>query len=320
MQDFVLDKTIMTDVSNEYDNSAKDCQPLNDDVTLEKTMDKDPEIGLPANRVIRKRFAARTIAIHLSALPPELTAFKDILKVCKGSNDATDNAYLSKHDLPDKIHLTAPGEEVKVLSRDEAWDLADEAAAKLEWDMLPDNLSGKAAALFSTTGQGVYANYGRPTMDFSGFFYDYTRASGKVLRGPVAPQQNLLLGPLFITVDAISAAGFTALGHFTRDAPLTNKTVLSDIVSTGVYEGSTAWTSAKLGVFTGARAIRLAAVLPIPGAHLAAVPVGFMVGAVTAIFAKRFANQYKDKAIDASYRPGRNSGTSAKAAQEIISA
>ena len=307
----------MTDVSNEYDNTAEDCQQLNDQqlndgVAPDRKVDKDPKIGLPANRIIRKRFAARTIGIHLSALPPELQAFKEF-------NDTTDNAYLTKQDLPDEIHLTVPGGEGKVLSRDEAWEFADEAGAQLEWHMLPDTMSGKATALFSTTGQGVYANYGRPTMDFSGFFYDYVHASRQASGGAIASQGSLLLGPLFITVDAISAAGFTALGHITRDAPLTNKTVLSDIVSTGIYEGSASWTSARLGVFTGARAIRLAAVLPIPGAHLAAIPVGFLVGAVTAIFAKRFTNQYKDRAIDAAYRSGRHSRTS-KAARKVITA
>ena len=302
----------MTDVSNEYDNTAEDCQQLNDGVAPDRKVDKEPKIGLPKNRVIRKRFAARTVGIHLSALPPELQVFTDV-------NDTTDNAYLTKYDLPDEIHLTVPGGEVKVLSRDEAWAFADEAGSKLEWHMLPDTMPGKAAALFSTTGQGVYANYGRPTMDFSGFFYDCIRA-GQASGRAIASQENFLLGPIFITVDAISAAGFTALGHNTRGAPLTNKTVLTDIVSTGIYEGSSSWTSAKLGVFTGARTIRLAAVLPIPGAHLAAIPIGFLVGAVTAIFAKRLVNQYKDGVIDATYRSGRQSRTSKVARGEVISA
>ncbi len=305
----------MTDVSNEYDNTTEDYQQLNDGVAADRTVDKDHEIRLPANRIIRKRLAARTIAVHLSALPPELQVFNDI----KDINYTTDNAYLTKYDLPDEVHLTVPGGEGKVLSRDEAWEFADEAGAQLEWHMLPDTMSGKATALFSTTGQGVYANYGRPSMDFSGFFYDYVRASRQASGGAIASQKSLLLGPLFITVDAISAAGFTALGHITRDAPLTNKTVLTDIVSTGIYEGSASWTSARLGVFTGARAIRLAAVLPIPGAHLAAIPVGFLVGAVTAIFAKRFANQYKDKGIDATYRLGR-SFKNVEVAREVIPA
>lgn len=261
-------------------------------------MDKDTEIGLPANRVIRKRLAARTIGVHMSALPPELQAFKD----------TTDNAYLTKYDLPEKVYLTVFGGDRKVFSRDEVWEIADEAGGKLEWDMLPDNIAGKATALVSSTGQGVYANYGRPSMDFSSFFYDYG-AFEKISGVGVAPQgqASVLLGPIFIAVDTVSAAGFTALGHFTRDAPLANKTVLADIASTGVYEGTTSWASAKLGVLTGAKTIRLAAALPIPGAHLAALPIGFLVGATTAIFVKHFANKSKNSAIDATHHSIMNS-------------
>jgi len=261
-------------------------QKLRDKIVMDKKANKETDIGLPANRVIRKRIAARTIAVHLSALPPELQAFKN----------AIDDAYLTRYDLPDEIHLTASSGDKQVVSRDEAWQLADEAGSKLEWDILPDTLSGKATALFSSTGQGVYANYGRPSMDFSGFYHDYVCATGDRLGNAV------MLGPLFIAMDTTSAIGFTALGHITRKARLTDKTVLYDVASTGVYEGTTSWTSAKLGVFTGARAIRLTAALPIPGAHLAAVPVGFLVGAITAIFTKRFANQGKDIAIDAAHR------------------
>ena len=116
-----------------------------------------------------------------------------------------------------------------------------------------------------------------------------------------------MLGPIFIAMDTASAIGFTAIGHITRDARLTDKTVISDVVSTGVYEGTTSWTSAKLGVFTGARAIRFAATLPVPGAHLAAVPIGFLVGAITAIFTKRFANKAKDSAIDAVHQSVKHS-------------
>ncbi len=278
----------MIDSSNE--NNNPESQPLSDGVVA----DKNTEIGLPANRVIRKRLAARTIGVHLSALPPELQAFKE----------STDNAYLTKYDLPDEVHLTVFGGDKKVFSRDEVWEIADEAGAKQEWDILPDTLSGKATALFSTTGQGVYANYGRPTMDFSGFFYDHVGASGHQATGSIAYQgaNNVLLGPLFIAMDTASAIGFTSLGHITRGAQLTDKTVLADVVSTGVYEGSTSWTSAKLGVLTGAKAIRFAAALPIPGAHLAAVPVGFLVGAATAIFVKHFTNKSKDKAIDVAHQ------------------
>lgn len=255
-------------------------------------MNKDTKIELPANRVIRKRLAARTIAVHISALPPELQALKN----------PTDNAYLTKHDLPEKIDLTILGGDSKTFSRDEVWEIADKAGEQLEWDMLPDNLAGKATALVSSTGQGVYANYGRPSMDFSSFFYDYG-AFEKISGKGIVPQghSSVLLGPIFIAVDTISAAGFTALGHVIRDAPLTDKTVLVDISSTGVYEGSTSWSSAKLGVLTGAKTIRIAAALPIPGAHLAALPIGFLVGASTAIFIKHFANKFKDSAVDAAH-------------------
>ncbi len=288
----------MTNVSNEYDASTEGNQQFSDKVVSDSQLAGESAIGLPANKVIRKRFAARTIGIHLSALPPEFQAFNKI-------NDTTDNAYLTKQDLPDEIHLTLPDGEQKVLSRDEAWEYADEAGAQLEWHILPDTMSGKAAALFSTTGQGLYANYGRPTMDFSGFYYDCIRTAEKASREVTMSQKTILLGPLFITIDAVSAAGFTALGHFTRGASLKNKTVFTDIASTGIFEGSASWTSAQLGVFTGVKAIRFATVLPIPGVHLAAVPIGFLTGAVTAIFAKRFINHYKDRAVDASYQRGR---------------
>jgi len=287
----------MTGTSNQYENTTEDLQQINDGVALDKEennkVDKDTKIGLPANRVIRKRLAARTIGVHLSALPPELQALKG----------TTDNAYLTKYDLPDEIHLTTSGGNRKTLSRDEAWKFADEAGSKLEWDILPDTVAGKATALFSTTGQGVYANYGRPTMDFSGFFHDYISTPGQHSGGSVASGTNsVMLGPIFIAMDTASAVGFTALGHITRGAPLANKTVLSDIASTGVYEGTTSWASAKLGVLTGAKVMRIAAALPIPGIHLAAVPIGFLAGAAAAIFVKRFSNQHKDGAIDATYQ------------------
>jgi len=252
--------------------------------------------NIPTNRVIRKRLAAKTIGVHLCALPPELQALKN-------THEARNKTYLTRRDLPDNITLTILGGDKKVFSRDEVWKIADEAGEKLEWNILPDTLSGKATALFSTTGQGIYANYGRPTMDFSGFFHDHIRSSSQLSGNAVTSQSSLMLGPIFIAADTISAAGFTALGHITRGAPLTSKTVLSDIVSTGVFEGTSSWTSAKLGVFTGAKVIRLATAVPIPGIHLAAIPIGFLVGASTAIFTKHFANKYKDKAIDAYYKP-----------------
>lgn len=263
-----------------------------DKAALDNEEAKNNALNLPKNRIIRKRLAARTIGIHHSALPPELQDFI-----------SPNSFYLTKYDLPEKVHLTVFGGKRQVFSKDVVWDLADKAGEKLEWNMLPDSIMGKASAFFSSTGQGVYANYGRPTMDFSSFFYDYG-ATHQISGGSIASQgqNSVLLGPIFITLDTVSAAGFTALGHITRDTPLTDKTVVADIVSTGVYEGTTSWTSAKMGVFTGAKAIRLAAALPIPGIHLAAVPIGFVVGAITAIFTKRFANQAKDKLIDATHQ------------------
>ena len=297
----------MINTSNENNNTAES-QQLSDVVA-----GKNTEIGLPANQIIRKRLAARTIGVHLSALPPELQAFKE----------STDDAYLTKYDLPDEVHLTVFGGDSQVFSRDEVWEFADEAGAKQEWDILPNTLLGKATALFSTTGQGVYANYGRPTMDFSGFFYDHVGASGQQAAGSIAYQgaNNVLLGPLFIAMDTASAIGFTSLGHLTRGARLTDKTVLADVVSTGVYEGTTSLTSAKLGVLTGAKAIRFAAALPIPGAHLAAIPVGFLVGAATAIFVKHFSNKSKNRVIDVAHQSFMNSKVSETVKdQEVIPA
>lgn len=272
----------MTDPGNQTTNSFDDQQHKSDEMIQDNKVDKETAKGLPDNRVIRKRIAARTYAVHFSALPSELKALID----------TPTNAYLTRYDLPDEIKLTDANGEKKLLSRDEAWAFADEAGAQLEWDILPDSLAGKATALFSETGQGLYANYGRPTMDFSGFYHDYVRSVGQNTTG------SILLGPIFIAMDTSSAIGFTALGHLTRKARLTDKTVLSDVVSTGIYEGTSAWSSAKLGVLTGASAIRLTAALPIPGAHVAAAPVGFLVGATTAILAKHYANKYKDKALD----------------------
>ena len=290
----------MTDTRSEYDNATEEVRQLSDEVVTDKKAGKDAEIGLPANRVIRKRIAARTIGVHLSALPPELQALKK----------ATDNAYLTKYDLPDEIHLTLSNGDRKVLSREEAWAFADEAGSKLESDITPDTLASKAIALFSSTGQGVYANYGRPSIDFAGFFHDTMASQGR---------NNVMLGPILIAVDTVNAAGLTALGHVTRSAPLTDKAVLSDVVSTGVFEGSTSWASAKLGVLTGAKLMRLTAVLPIPGAHLAAVPIGLLVGISTAIFAKHFTNQYKDRAIDLAHQSIMQSSAS-EAARDAIPA
>lgn len=263
-------------------------------------MNKRTSIELPENRIIRKRIAARTIGIHLSALPPELQALKDITK----------SVYLTKKDLPAQVNLILPDGEKALLSRDEAWQFADEAGSKLEWEILPDTLGGRATALFSSTGQGAYADYGRPCVDFAGFAHDSIASSGRQAKNAIASKglNSVMLGPLFIAVDTTSAASFTALGHVTRGARLTDKTVLSDVLSTGAFEGSSAWASAKLGVFTGVKMMGLATLLPIPG--LAVIPAGLMAGLTTVIATKRLANQSKDMAIDAVQRPIRQSKAS----------
>jgi hypothetical protein len=248
------------------------------------------EIALPENRLIRRRVAARTTAIHASAIADEPWA-KDVLEHCDG------DGYLQKHQFPDQIAVEEPPGAPRLISRDEAWRLADEKGAALEWALL-SGLSGRIAAFFSTHGQGIYANYGRPTMDFSGFFRD--RIVGVGRRGAQGIGA-LRLGPLFIAIDTASAAGFTALGHFARRADLTSAPVVSDVLSTGAYEGTTAWASAKLGVFSGVKAMGAAALVPLPGARLGALIAGFTVGAATAIVVKRATNRLKDKAIDAAY-------------------
>ena len=247
-------------------------------------------IALPDNRVIRRRVAARTTAIHASALADEPWASEPI-------EDRDGDGYLRRHQFPDQILLEGPEGESRALSRDQAWRLADEKAEALEWS-LSAGLAGRIAGFFSKHGQGIYANYGRPTMDFSGFFRDrIAGAGGKGAQGVNAVR----LGPVFIAIDTASAAGFTALGHVSRRADLMSRPVLADVLSTGAYEGTSSWTSAKLGVFTGVKAMTAAALVPLPGARLGALVVGFAVGATTAIVVKRTANRLKDKAIDAAY-------------------
>lgn len=175
--------------------------------------------------------------------------------------------------------------------------LADEKGESMEWTLL-SGLSGRIAAFFSTHGQGIYANYGRPTLDFSGFFRDHVAGVGT---GSAPSGSNFRLGPLFIAFDTASAAGLTALGHVARGASLSNATVASDILSTGAYEGTSAWASAKIGVVVGAKAMGMVAAAPLPGVRLAAFVTGFTVGAATAIVAKRTTNRLKDMAIDAAY-------------------
>lgn len=263
-------------------------------------MDNRTRIELPENRIIRKRIAARTIGIHLSALPPELQALKDITK----------SVYLTKQDLPAQVNLILPDGEKALLSRDEAWQFADEAGSKLEWEILPDTLGGKATALLSSTGQGAYADYGRPCVDFAGFAHDSIVSSGREAKNAIASKglNSVMLGPLFIAIDTTSAAGFAALGHVTRGARLTDKAVLSDVISTGAFEGSSAWASAKFGVFTGVKMMGLAALLPVP--CLAIIPISFMAGLTTVVATKRLANQSKDMVVDAAMRPIRQSKAS----------
>lgn len=258
------------------------------DIAMEKS--GGAEIALPENRLIRKRVAARTTAIHSSAIADEAWA-KDVLQHCDCEG------YLHKHHFPDRITLEVSPGQPRVISRDEAWRLADDKGAALEWSLL-SGLSGQIAAFFSTHGQGIYANYGRPTMDFTGFFRDRIVGVG---RGGSRGAGGLQVGPLFIAFDTASAAGFTALGHFARRADLTSAPVVSDVLSTGAFEGTSAWVSAKLGVFTGVKAMRAAAILPVPGAGLGAFITGFAVGAATAIVVKRTTNQIKDKAIDTAF-------------------
>lgn len=241
----------------------------------------DTQTALPENRLIRRRVAARTTAIHVSALASEVWA-KDIVAQCDPAG------YVQKSQFPDAIEVEPEPGESLIISRDEAWRLADAKGAQMEWALL-SGLSGRVAAYFSKHGQGIYADYGRPTFDFSGFFRDRIAGVG---RG------DLRLGPLFIAWDTATAAGLTALGHFARRADLTSAPIVSDVLSTGVYEGSSSWASAKLGVIAGVKAIGVAALVPVPGAAFVA---GFTVGAATAIVAKTGANKLKDRAVDAVY-------------------
>lgn len=247
-------------------------------------------ITLPENRLIRKRVAARTTAIHASAIQNEPWA-KDMLEHCD------DDGYLHKHQFPDQIALEGPSDEPRVISRDEAWRIADEKGEVLEGELL-SGMAGRIAAFFSTHGQGIYANYGRPTMDFSGFFRDRIARVGR--RGTQG-LSALQLGPLFIAIDTASAAGFTALGHFARRADLTSAPVLSDVLSTGAYEGTSSYASAKLGVYSGVKAMGAAAAVPLLSAPLGTLVAGFTVGAAAAIVVKRATNRLKDNAVDAAY-------------------
>ena len=183
-----------------------------------------------------------------------------------------------------------------MLSRDQAWTLADRAGLALESSLLAGT-AGRVAGFFSATGQGVYADYGRPTLDFSGFFVDQLNrmAAGDAGRAASALQ----FGPVLIALDTAGAAGLTALGHWARGTDLTDPVVVADVASTGAYEGSSAWASAKLGVVAGVKAMGLTAALTIPGAPAASILVGVTIGAAAAIVAKRLVNGLKNIAVDA---------------------
>ena len=249
---------------------------------------------VPGSRLIRKRIAARTTAVHLSALRPELQA------MLSGQTRVHDG-YLRRRAIPAQVSIESPKGGGATLSRDDVWALVDRAGADLEADLLSGR-AGKVAAFFSATGQGVYADYGRPTMDFAGFFRDYVSHGvvdariGRVTASSVP--SGVQLGPLLIAADAAGAAGLTALGHIARRAELTHSAIITDVVSTGLYEGASAWASAKIGVAAGAKTLRFIGAIPIPGARPAAILIGFVVGAAAAIAAKRVANRLKDAAVD----------------------
>lgn len=252
-----------------------------------KTTDETP---LPKNRLIRKRFSARTTGIHLSALPAELRAALRQAETSEGD-------YLEKHQIPDKIRITTGDGGLRVLSRDETWALAERAAIALESSLLRGK-AGEVTAFFSDTGQGPYANYGRPVVDYTGFFVDHIHRRLAVT-GIGKGAGPLRYGPLFIAIDTAAAAGLTAIGYAARGADLSDRAVVTDVASTGAYEGGSAWASAKVGVLAGAKAMALTAVMPIPGARVASVAVGFFVGATAAIAAKKVVNTAKDVAVDA---------------------
>ena len=255
---------------------------------------------VPKNPVIRQRISARTIGIHRSALPSELRALTS-----RPSSDPSirptirpvaTGAYLRKHQIPEQVRIRGSDGTVRVLSRDQAWTLADEAGLALESSLL-SGTAGRLAAFFSATGQGVYANYGRPTLDFSGFFVDQLSRMAAGGAGPAAGA--LQFGPLLIALDTASAAGLTALGHWARGADLNDRVVVADVASTGAYEGSSAWATAKFGAVAGVKAMGLTAALSVHAVPAASILVGVTIGAAAAIAAKRLVNGLKNIAVDA---------------------
>ncbi len=242
----------------------------------------------PKNPVIRQRISARTIGIHRSALPCELRALT-------GRAGAT-GAYLRKRQIPEQVRIAGADKTIQVLSRDEAWALADRAGLALESSLL-SGTAGRVAGFFSATGQGIYADYGRPTLDFSGFFVDQLNRMAGDAAGRAAGV--LQFGPVLIALDTAGAAGLTALGHWARGADMTDRVVVADVASTGAYEGGSAWASAKLGVAAGVKAMGVTAALSVSGAPAMSILVGVAVGAGVAIAAKRLVNGLKNIVVDA---------------------
>lgn len=234
---------------------------------------------IPKNRIIRKRIAARTVAVHLCAVPHEFSLPGVI-------NQLADRSYLHKHEIPRNVPVTDITGEVQTLTRDEAWHIIDVAGEAME-NTLPEGKAGNMAEFFSATGQKGYANYGRPTIDYAGFFLDHTRGS-----------TSLGVGPLLIGIDAAAASGLTALGHVARGTSLTHTTVLADITSSGAYEGVSSWIAARVGVAVAAKTLGLAVFLPVSGAGAVPALAGFAVGAAAAIATKRATNVLKDRAVD----------------------
>lgn len=259
----------------------------------------------PNSRVIRKRMIARTIGIHISVLPPELRALRM-------QTDRHGDSYLARHQIPDQIRIMDTHGMARVLSREQAWMLAEEAAQQLERHQL-SGTAGRITAFFSTTGQGPYADYGRPTVDYSGFYVDYLNqmsAAGTretfcdqlACVGAAGHIGTLHFGPTLIALDTAAAAGLTGLGYMARNVDLADRTVVTDIASTGVYEGSSAWVSAKIGVVAGAKAMAAMAVLPILGTTAASLVIGFVVGAAAAVVTKQAVNSTKNIAVDSAYK------------------
>ncbi|MEZ5454019.1 MAG: hypothetical protein R3E93_14555 [Thiothrix sp.] len=239
----------------------------------------DAQIAIPENRIIRKRVVARTIAVHLCAIPSGLRLPGIV-------NGITDKGYLRKWEIPRQVRISDAAGKTRTLTRDAAWQLIDAAGAELEHTLLTGN-AGKAAGFVSKAGQGIYANYGRPAVDYTGFLGDY-------LRG-MAP---LRVGSLLIGIDASVASGLTLLGHAARGTPLSHAVVLTDVLSNGAYEGSSSWASAKIGVAAAAKTLGMTFFLSIPAAGVASVLTGFVVGAAAAIATKRAVNVVKNKAVD----------------------